>query len=128
MTRFGFHGYRPLPFIGEKHESKMTKSVPQALADLGKLYEERNLLYKDNYLHFGNTLVGLFPHGITLKTAEEFNRFALFMQIIHKQSRYANAMLTGGHADSCDDTSVYSQLLREFDGLMADEKLKKTFE
>lgn len=106
----------------------MTKSVPQALADLSKLYEERNALYRGNYLHFGTTLVGLFPEGITLKTAEEFNRFALFMQIIHKQSRYANAILTGGHADSLDDTSVYSQLLREFDGLMADEKLKKTFE
>lgn len=105
----------------------MTKSVPQALADLGALFEERNALYKNNYFHFGEVLTGMFPEGLTLKTAEEFNRFALFLQIVHKSTRYANAMLSGGHADSCDDTSVYSQMLREFDGVMAEQKLKGTY-
>jgi hypothetical protein len=62
----------------------MIKSVPQALADLGKLYEERNALYQDNYKNFGRTLLGLFPNGITLKSEEDFNRFALYIQLIHK--------------------------------------------
>ena len=104
----------------------MTKSVPQALSDLGSLYEERNALYKDNYLHFGATMVGLFPSGITLKTAEDFNRFCIFVQMMHKQSRYARSILSGGHPDSLDDISVYSQMLQEHDGLVKEEKLKET--
>lgn len=104
----------------------MTKSVPQALGDLGALFEERNALYKDNYKNFGKTLLGLFPNGVTLKSAEEFNRFALFLQIMHKQSRYAQSILSGGHSDSLDDISVYSQMLREYDGLIKDENVKET--
>lgn len=104
----------------------MTKSVPQALSDLGTLFEERNALYKDNYKHFGKTLVGLFPNGITLKSEEEFNRFAIFLQITHKQSRYAQSILNGGHPDSLDDISVYAQMLQEYDGLIEDDNLKET--
>lgn len=103
--------------------TKMTKSVPQALKDLGALYEERNALYKDNYKNFGKTLSGLFPNGLMLQTAEEFNRFAMFIQILHKASRYANNILDGGHLDSLDDLSVYAQMLQEFDGLQR-EKVK----
>lgn len=106
----------------------MTKSVPQALSDLGKLYNDRNNLYKSNYLNFGKTLAALLPDGITLKTPEEFNRFALFMQLLHKQSRYAHSILKGGHPDSLDDLAVYAQMLQEFDGLTRDEKLKETKE
>ena len=104
----------------------MTKSVPQALRDLGELYEERNKMYKNNYLNFGKQLVALFPDGLTLRTEEEFNRFALFMQLVHKLSRYAHSLLNGGHDDSLDDTSVYAQMLREYDGLMKEENLKGT--
>lgn len=106
----------------------MTKSVPQALTALGSLYNERNNFYKDNYIHFGKTLLGMFPRGITLTTADEFNRFALFVQIMHKQSRYAQAMLSGGHPDSLDDVAVYAQMLQEFDGLTRDAKLKETLD
>lgn len=91
------------------------KKVPARLADLGKLYEERNALYKDNYKRFGIILVGLFPDGLTLHSSEEFNRFALFVQIMHKQTRYANNIKTGGHPDSLDDTTVYAQMLAEVD-------------
>lgn len=91
------------------------KKVPDRLAALGMLYLERNKLYKDNYKHFGKVLAGLFPAGISLKTEEEFNRFALFLQIIHKTTRYSNALLDGGHVDSLDDISVYAQMLQEVD-------------
>jgi hypothetical protein len=63
----------------------------------------------------------MFPEGLTLKTEEEFNRFAIFLQIIHKNSRYANSMLSGGHADSLDDITVYAQMLREFDSIKKGE-------
>jgi len=93
----------------------MTKTVPERLADLGALYQERNALYQDNYKRFGDILSNLFPQGLTLKTPEEFNRFALFFQILHKQTRYAHAIASGGHADSLDDIAVYAQMLQEYD-------------
>lgn len=118
---------KPMSY-GATWRNPMTKSVPQALGDLGSLYEERNTLYKDNYKHFGHTLLGMFPNGITLTTAEDFNRFAIFMQLVHKQSRYAHSILNGGHPDSLDDISVYSQMLQEYDGDMKDKKLKDTLD
>jgi hypothetical protein len=51
---------------------------------------------------------------VVLKGAEEFNRFALLLQIIHKVSRYARAM-DAGHVDSLDDIAVYAQMLQEYD-------------
>jgi hypothetical protein len=93
----------------------MAKTVPDMLSELGNLYRQRNKLYRSNYKNFGKTLLGLFPDGITLRTEEEFNRFALFLQLQHKQSRYANSILTGGHADSLDDITVYAQMTQEYD-------------
>lgn len=93
------------------------RTVPDRLTALGDLYRERNKLYGDNYKHFGKTLAGLFPHGITLQGAEQFNRFALFIQCVHKLSRYARGGMTEGHPDSLDDNAVYSQLLSEYDEL-----------
>jgi hypothetical protein len=118
---------KPMAY-GALWRKPMTKSVPQSLNDLGALFEERNALYKNNYHNFGKTLVSLLPDGITLKTPEDFNRFALFMQLVHKQSRYAHSILSGGHPDSLDDISVYSQMLQEYDGMMRDEKLKGTLD
>ena len=106
-------------FVEERTE---VKSVPQALTDLGQLYEERNKLYGDNYKNFGFTLAGIFPQGITLNTPEQFNRFALFLNIIHKATRYGRAMPDGGHADSLDDLAVYAQMAREYDALVKDQQ------
>ena len=104
----------------------MTKSVPQALKDLGKIYEERNAVYGDNYLHFGQVMMGMFPRGLTLETEDDFNRFALFVWAASKLTRYAQSFNRGGHADSCDDASVYMQMLNEVDGLVRDKDIKRT--
>lgn len=93
------------------------KTVPERLEDLGNLYRERNKLYGDNYKHFGKILMGIFPNGIELRTEEQFNRFALFLQVVHKVSRYGKAMPDEGHEDSLDDMAVYSQMLQEWDAL-----------
>lgn len=92
-----------------------TKSVPQALTDLGELYRQRNAMYGDNYKHTGMILAGIFPHGLRLTTPEQFNRFALFIQLLHKITRYGRAMPDNGHIDSLDDISVYAQMLQEYD-------------
>lgn len=89
------------------------KTVSERLTKLGNLYKERNKLYKDNYKRFGDVLIAMFPDGIHLTTAEEMNRFALFLQLVHKLTRYARSIKP--HADSLDDLTVYAQMLREYD-------------
>lgn len=90
-------------------------SVPDHLAQLGELYRERNATYTNNYKWFGRVMLALFPGGLLLETAEDFNRFGVFVQIVGKISRYAPRFAKGGHADSLDDVSVYAAMLRELD-------------
>lgn len=96
-------------------EQPCVVSVPDRLQALGDLYRERNKLYGSNYKHFGHILVGMYPEGVTLKTAEEFNRFALLLQLMHKLTRYARSVNNGGHLDSLDDLAVYAQMMAEYD-------------
>lgn len=93
----------------------MSRNAGALLTQLASLFEERNKKYKDNYKRFGHILIQMFPEGLALKTPEEFNRFALFLQVLHKQTRYAHSILEGGHPDSLDDTAVYAMLTQEFD-------------
>lgn len=91
------------------------KTVAQRLAKLSNLYAQRASVYGKDYQHLGQSLIGMFPDGLTLTTAEEFNRFALFIHVHGKVMRYAQTMLRGGHEDSLDDVSVYAQMMRECD-------------
>lgn len=86
------------------------------LIKLADLYKQRNALYGDNYKRFGKILFQMFPNGLTLKLEEDFNRIALFVQIVHKVTRYAQQLEEGGHEDSLDDMAVYAQMLAEYDG------------
>lgn len=99
------------------------KSVPQALADLAKIYEQRGCVYGDDFMHIGETLMGLFPSGVHLKDSVDFNRFALLVQCVTKVGRYAQCLTRGtGHEDSLNDLAVYSQLLQHFDSLAESKK------
>jgi hypothetical protein len=89
------------------------------LMKLADLYKQRNALYKDNYKRFGKILVQLFPDGLHLKTEEDFNRMAIFLQVVHKITRYAQNATAGGHEDSLDDMAVYAQMLAEYDNDVA---------
>jgi len=91
------------------------RTVPELLRAAAEIYEERNKLYGDNYKRFGKVMEVLFPNGLTLKTTDDFNRFGVFVQIVSKQTRYAEMFSRGGHPDSLDDTSVYAMMLRELD-------------
>lgn len=100
------------------------KFVPAKLRECAALYEERNKVYGDNYLKFGVVMAEIFPNGITLNTAEDFNRFGIFVQKVSKLTRYASQYENGGHDDSLLDDSVYSIMLLELDDL-ANQKSKK---
>lgn len=101
------------------------KTVPEALADLGSLFADRNALYGDNYKRFGPALMAMVP-SVKIETAHDMNRFAIFVMIFSKISRYAQQFSNGGHADSLDDLSVYAQMLRELDA--ADPNQPSLFE
>jgi hypothetical protein len=92
----------------------VSKTVPEFLADAAELYKKRNAVYKDNYKRVGPMYVQLFPEGITLKTADDFNKFAIFMQMVNKFTRCASNF-QHGHQDSVDDLAVYAMMLKELD-------------
>lgn len=89
--------------------------VGDQLRAMADLYDERNKLYKDNYMKFGRIMDALFPDGLMIKGVKDWNRLGMFVQVMSKQTRYAAQWDEGGHADSMDDTSVYAQMLREVD-------------
>ena len=93
----------------------MVKTIPEAFAFLGKLYEERNALYGDTYRDFGKLLMALFPGGFKIDNDQDANRLAIVLHIADKLARYCKQMKSGGHVDSLDDVSVYAQLLQQFD-------------
>lgn len=85
------------------------------LAKAAETYRERNKLYGNNYHRFGSLCLSLFPNGMTLRTVEDFNRFGVLVQILSKQTRYAEQFAKGGHLDSIHDTIVYAAMLEELD-------------
>lgn len=89
-------------------EHKPSEFKPDAaliLDEMADTFRQRNLVYGDNYKNVGNVMVALFPNGIELKTAEDFNRWHLFELAIVKATRFANSGLT--HKDSIHDMGVY---------------------
>lgn len=89
--------------------------VPEMLRESAQTFEERNKVYGDNYRKFGRVMTAIFPEGIELRTAEDHNRFGVFVQMVGKVTRYAENFNRGGHSDSLLDLAVYSQMLRELD-------------
>lgn len=96
---------------------RSTKSVSDALKDLGALFEQRNKEYGNDYLNFGDVMMTLFPNGLLLRTAKDFSRFAILTFMLAKTTRYTKNFHNGGHKDSLDDISVYSQMLQQLDGM-----------
>lgn len=89
------------------------RTVPELLRAGADTFEQRNALYGDNYKHFGATMSGMFPGGLTLRTAEDWNRAGLLIQCASKLTRYAAQFEKGGHRDSAHDLSVYGAMLQE---------------
>lgn len=89
--------------------------VAQMLTQCAATYDERNALYGDNYKQFGITMLGMFPNGLHIRSPDDWNRIALFIQSMGKMTRYAQNFSKGGHDDSLLDSAVYQQMLREVD-------------
>lgn len=92
----------------------MQSKVPEILRATAKTFEERNHVYGDNHKRLGGMLRAAFPKGITLVTALDHERFALFVLIMVKLSRYA-VQWEDGHKDSIHDAVVYCAMLEAID-------------
>lgn len=88
----------------------MDKNAADILAEMANTYRERNKVYGDNYKRVGDVMVALFPEGVSITTAEEFNVWHLFELMIVKLTRFANSGLT--HMDSIHDCAVYAAMVQ----------------
>jgi len=91
----------------------MSKTPDQLLHDAAELFHEKGKIYGHTYKEFGAMCAIMFPDGLKLKDANDFNRFALLIQVIHKSLRYTKQFEKGGHLDSVQDLKVYSAMLEE---------------
>lgn len=86
------------------------KTAADILAKMGDTYRQRNEVYGDNYLVVGKVMEILFPEGVLLKTADQFNKWHLFELMIVKLTRFTNSELT--HVDSIEDLAVYAAMVQ----------------
>lgn len=91
------------------------KTAGDLLLEASNVYKERNLLYGNNYHEFGSIMKAFFPNGINLISEADHNRFAVFVHILTKLTRYVKNWKSG-HQDSIRDATVYSAMLEELDG------------
>ena len=84
------------------------------LAEAAGTFIERSSKYGDAYRQFGNIMMALFPRGITLQTADEWNRYSLLHMEVAKLARYCNDF-NHPHIDSQHDLCVYSSMLQSLD-------------
>ncbi len=84
-------------------------SVPDLLTDMANTYRERNAVYGDNWRTVGTVMAALYPKGVVLHSADEFNKWHLFELIIVKLTRFVNSQLN--HADSIHDIAVYAAMI-----------------
>ena len=93
----------------------------QILKDMAKMFKERQKVYGDNWLMIGHVLEQMFPNGLVLNTADDFNRFHLFLMAQVKLTRLANTKIN--HQDSARDAGVYSAMLESLISLGICERI-----
>lgn len=87
----------------------MMKNAADILAEMADTFRERNKVYGDNYKRVGAVMMALFPQGMSLTSAEDFNKWHLFELMVVKLTRFANSGLT--HQDSIHDLAVYAAMV-----------------
>lgn len=85
------------------------KTAADILAEMAETYRERNKVYGDNYKRVGDVMAAMFPDGVWLQAAEDYNVWHLFELMVVKMTRFANSGLT--HEDSIHDLAVYAAMV-----------------
>ena len=81
----------------------------EMLEEMARTYRERNEIYGDNFRLVGPVMMAMFPKGIELRTAQDFERWHLFELLVVKLTRFATSGLE--HQDSIHDAGVYSAMI-----------------
>lgn len=89
-------------------------NADKLLEEAAKTFREKNKVYGDNYKRVGEMMAGMFPAGVTLKTAHDWNRMHILLLCIVKLTRYA-VNWEKGHKDSVHDLAVYAAMLESID-------------
>jgi hypothetical protein len=85
------------------------------LVEAAKLYLEKNEEYGSAYKQMGPIYTSMFPNGVHLNSAADFERFCMLVGVVSKIYRYGKRFLEGGHEDSLQDLAVYASMLAELD-------------
>lgn len=110
--------------LEEKMHKLSNKKLPvsEVMEEAAKTFTLRQAVYGDNYRLAAKALEAFFPEGVPLKTAEDHERFHIFMLIVVKLSRYANGW-NKPHQDSIHDAGIYSFMLEAIDQTQQSTKI-----
>lgn len=86
-------------------------TTDEMLIEMAAIFKERNTQYGNNYDMVGEVLAALFPHGIVLKTKDDFIKFHFLDWVVGKLTRFVKSGLT--HVDSAQDGGVYFAMLAD---------------
>lgn len=91
------------------------KRAPDQLEAGAATFRERNAIYGDTYLLFGDAMCAAFPQGLQIAAGDVagFNRLGIYVQCLGKLLRYGPNLTGGGHQDSAHDLMVYGAMLAE---------------
>lgn len=92
-----------------------------AIARLGQAlatYRERNARYQDSFSRWGPVFAALFPDGVTIRTADDWNRVTTLGHVVDKLVRYTTHF-GAPHEDSIHDLGVYAFILEGIDAEIA---------
>lgn len=93
------------------------RTTADILEEAARTFQDRNAVYKNNFIMAGEVARDLFPDGITLKTAWDHLRFQMIIMIVVKLTRYTANFTSGGHRDSAHDMAIYGAFLEWIDEL-----------
>lgn len=82
---------------------------------LHTMNERQEVYGPAGFVEHGELFKAIFPKGVTLKTAADFSRFVLLVNIGTKMCRYAKNFEAGGHPDSIHDLGNYGFILEAYD-------------
>lgn len=94
--------------------------VPEILEEMASTFRTRNAQYGDNWRMVGKIMAVLFPNGVQLLKAEDYDVWHLFELKIVKLTRFAIGKLE--HIDSIHDDAVYSAMI---EGILKERQQRK---
>lgn len=94
------------------------ETVSESMTNAAELFFRKNKDYGDSYKRTGEIMTMIYPNGINLKTAEDFNQYNVLTIMIGKIVRYTNTKGSDviNHEsvkDTLTDLGVYAFMLKD---------------